>query len=132
MPTPKITRSWTDAEGNSISYEKEISGEAIHQLNKTVPAGTTDMALVCAIDVSQLQGLLLAADGALTIELNNPGGSSAAADQTLELTANQAILWADGDAEACPIDQDVAILYVTNAGDSDVELKVRWIEDADL
>lgn len=126
----KLTRSTVRTGLASVSYEIEKTAGRLEHVSEPIADGETDVAVPCLIDVSALKMLLIGSDQDVTLETNNPGGASAAPDQTITLKANQPMDWAEDDPVDCPLTADVSTLYVTNASGSTVNLEVRALQDA--
>lgn len=89
------------------------------EIDEDVAASTTDQLLTIAIDVSEIESLIIFTDGALTVETN----SSSAPAQTLTFAADKPLVWASGMPSSCPLTTDVTALYFTNAGGSSVNIR---------
>ena len=128
--TTKITRSWNDGAVTNAWIKEVVTDSAGGSYSDSIPDLTTDKMLVLSIDITLLKALLIASDRDLTLEINHPGGTSTAPDQTIALKANCPIDWCDDDIEDCPLDQDVTEIYVTNASGSAAQLEIRAPQDA--
>jgi len=123
--TQKIT--WTAGE---IKGEKAYSlsnGTYLHFPSLSIPGLTTDQEHVFAIDVSQIQILILLASVDMTLETN----SGAAPDNTIALKANVPYVWLKDDSyDACKLTVDVTKIYLTNAGADDGTFEALVIYDS--
>lgn len=128
--TLKLTRSTVQSGLSPVSYEISKTGSRLESVSEAIADEAVDTLVACVIDVSALKMLLIGSDQDITLETNNPGGASAAPDQTLELKANQPIVWAEEDADDCPLTDDVDGVYITNASGSTANLEIRALEDA--
>ena len=124
-----ITRSFAEAGSDPQSYQKTLTNGSIAKVSEEIADGTTDKLVIVAIDLDNLVSLFVASNRDITIELNNPGGSSAAPDDTWELKANQPIDWAEDDVMECPLAVDVAQIYVTNNSGAAANLEIRALMD---
>lgn len=130
--TVQLSRAWrfgTDV----LSAVEELTYEDADvnpTIDATIGAGLTDKQVACTIDLSQLKALYLESDQDVTIETNQAGGSSAAPDDVLTLSANVPKLWTISDGlDLCPLTADVDTLFVSNAGGEDAKLKIRGVQD---
>ncbi len=119
-----LTLSWA-RNGEPISQTVTVSAEGETNANVTVPNATTDKRLKIAIDVSEVKLLYIHSTQAVTIETNS---ASSPAD-TLTLAANKPLLWYVGCGWALPLTTDVADFFITNAGGTAADVKVRVLED---
>lgn len=117
-----LTRSFIGPDGVTITDSKSVTCDAqLASIDVDVPASTTDMEVIWSADVSQIKALQMQADGALTVQTND--GTSP--DDTIVLVANQPYQFINGDYVANLLTEDVTKLYLTNAGSSTVNFKVR-------
>ena len=123
-------RTQLEAGQTPVTYEHDVSFTRKSDVSESIPDGSTDMIVLWNVDISALVSLIIGSDQDLTIETNNPGGASAAPDDTLALKADQAVDWCEDDVMTCPITADVTILYVTNASGSTATLEIRAGMDA--
>lgn len=128
--THKLSRSWSRSGADPLTYEKEVTADSESNYSGSLADGTSDEAVNLAIDVSELKCLFIASDQDITIETNQPGGGSGAADDTLAVKANQAVAWSENDVHSCPLTADVTILYITNASGSTANVEIRVLQDA--
>lgn len=127
--TDTITREW-DGDDTKLSQSKAVTNELRANVSISIADGLTDKLVAWAIDISQLKALHIQSDQDITIETNNPAGTSAAADDTLTLLANQPISWQTGDVMDHPFTADITQIYVTNASGSAAQLEIRALVDA--
>lgn len=125
MSTPWKVSLGLSINGVAISpaIEKTLTGEGGAYFDVTVANGQTDKEVVCAVDYSQLAGIVLVSDQAVTFETNDGG---AAAD-TIALVANVPHLWITGSPQANGITEDVTAGFVTNASGSSARVRGWWI-----
>ncbi len=126
-----ITREWGD--GTSTLTQSKTQTDGLESnLSKEVADGEVDKHFSWPIDVSTLKSLHMQSDQDITVETNNPAGTSAAADQTFTLLAGQPISWGSGDAVDNPITDDITDIYITNASGSAAQLEFRALMDPTL
>ena len=125
-----ITRSWKPLDGTAVNYEKTVTSDTSTDHSKAYADGTTDTLINITIDFSQVKALFIGSDQDVTLETNNPGGSSGAADQTFSLKANCPIEWTEDDVETNPITVDVTAMYITNASGETANLEIHALYDA--
>ena len=132
MATHTHERTLTTPNG-AINYQEAVTDGTESNLTCTIPAGSTDLCRLWTVDITQLKSLFIGCkSGDLTIETNNPGGASASPDDTLTLLEDQPVDWAYGDVMSHPLTADVTQIWVTNAGDADVDLECRALMDEAL
>ncbi len=128
--TIKHNRAWNQVGLAPIVGEKKIVvGAVLLPVSEAFEDGTLDRIVTCAIDYSALKSLFVLSNQDITIELNNPGGGSAAADETWALKANQPIDWQINDVMDAPLSADVTVIYVTNASGETANLQIRVGQD---
>jgi hypothetical protein len=89
---------------SSQSFDGEVS------LNVTVPAVSTDFVIVCPVDSSLLESVVLWSDVACTVVSKDSGDATL---DTWVLTANKPLIWQDGFPTASPVSGVIATLEVT-------------------
>lgn len=121
-----LTLSWS-RNGESISQTVTPTAEGERNYNVTVNAATTDKQVEMPIDVSEVKSLYIHSDQNITIEYNDNAG----AQGTLTVTANKPIIWyvGCGYAITAVLAVDVTNFYITNAGASAANVKIRILED---
>ncbi len=128
--TAKLIRGWSYAGSDGLGQEEDVTAGSLVGLDEPVPDGSVDLAVLCAIDLSQLKALYIEADQDITLETNAAGGSSGAPDDTLELTADVPKLWSISDGLGiCPLTADVDTFFVTNGSGENTTLKLRALVD---
>ncbi len=125
----KHNRAWNQKGLAPVFGEKEVTVSGVVLISEALADGLVDRIITCAIDYSAMQSLFVSSDQDITIELNNPGGGSAAADETWDLLADQPIDWQEGDVMDAPLSADVTVIYVTNASGSTANLEIRVGQD---
>lgn len=129
--THRHTRSFSRSGATPVNYDKDVSGDLETNIEDlTVTAGAADMEVSVAIDVSELKSLFMSSDQDITVETNNPGGASAAADDTIALKEDQPLVWIENDSWSCPLTTDVTTLWLSNAGATDATFNLRALVDA--
>lgn len=113
MSVAPITASWLfKGERQSYTIDSSVMGhEEIGPI--TVAGSTTDYEVALAIDVSDLDRLIITSDGKdITIETN----SGSAADDTLTIKNGRPFIWKKDDGFANPLGTDVTSIFITNSG----------------
>src|SRR5690242_5998056 len=98
-------------DGVTRSKTKEITNTNIVSLEDSVANGQTNKEFVLALDVSQLKGLFIWADGAITVKTNSSGSPA----DTLSVPANIPYVWCEGMLGTLLITADVTKIFITNA-----------------
>lgn len=115
--TVKVLQSVTYG-SKVISNTTNHTVENVQVIEETVADGSTDLAILCSIDVSAAKVVSIMADQDLTIETND----GTTPQETISLTANLPIVWQTGDAALFA--GDVDSIYVTNASGSSTVLQM--------
>src|SRR5690242_1094873 len=121
-----IQRIYNDGITNVTSSES-VSNDTQINFDGSIAGGSTNAQLNLAFTKANMKSLCLWCDRALTIKTNSTGSPQ----DTISLTANQAIVWShahDGDS-ACPFSDDVTTIYVTLAAGAAATFKLRSILD---
>lgn len=115
-------------DGAAFSTSKQLSGEGADDRSVAIPGNASNLLVSLALDVSQLQMVLLSSTVPLTIETNSSGSPQ----ETITLLADVPFLWVAGSGMAAPFAGDVTALYVTNDSDPDTAgtLTIRTLFDA--
>ena len=130
--TARLQRGWDFGEQDAHSKIETLTytNGSLIAIDVEVDPATSDEVVDAEIDVSALKALYLESDQDVTIETNQAGGSSGAADDTLALSADVPRIWSITDGLAlCPLTTDVDTLYVTNDGATAANVKIRGIQD---
>lgn len=125
MATFTAQQAMTTPSG-TLTDSKSYSGSSFLELEESVANGSTDLAIVVAIDVSAVKAFYIISDVAMTIETNS--GSSPT--NTLSLVAGVPYLWTTDSYNTFKLTGDVTVMYATNASGSAGTLKLRVLQDA--
>lgn len=121
-----LTLSWARS-GESISQTVTLSDSGECNRNVTVNASTNDVQVECPIDVDKVKSLYIHSDQDVTFEFNDNAG----AQGSFAATANKPIIYFTGCgwdlADLLPA--DVTSFYISNAGLTAANVKIRIIED---
>ena len=91
-----------------------------------VPADSTDLEIVIAIDVSAIKLIIILASHDLTLETNN----GAAPDDTLNLVAGRPYVWYTGSYYTNLLTTDITSIFMTEAASDDATLDILALVDA--
>jgi hypothetical protein len=119
-----ITNSWSSG-GTIRTGTITRSAGLLNRYAEVVPGGSTDLEIACVIDVSELEGLYIKCDRALTIETND----GTTPDDTITLVAGEPLAWASGNNITCPLGTDVTSIFVTLAAGDDATLEMEVLVD---
>lgn len=123
--THSITKSWTNG-GAPISKVVETAAGQEVNIDESIAGGSTDLELMCGVDVSALKSLFILSDRDLMLQTND--GSSP--DNTINLKANQPFHWNAADGYfSNPLTVDVASIFATLAAGDAATLKIRALID---
>ncbi len=93
-------------------------------VEESIPNGA-DQLVALALDVTQIQALIVSAPGILLLEWND----SAGAQGSFSIAAGVPYIWNTDSLDANQWDADVTALYVTNATGDAVVLNMEFIID---
>lgn len=102
---------------------RSASGRA--EIDEDIGVGA-DTQVNIAIDVSEVEMLVLLSDQDVTIETNS--GSEAA--DTLALTAGEPYIWYSGAQDSFALTTDVTAFFVTNAAGATARVRCWVVQDA--
>lgn len=125
LHTQTLTRGWKVG-NEAISADDVISAEGSQSLNTEIPAESTDLLVVFALDVSTLKLLHMQCDQDCVIETN----SGSAAGATITLKNGKPLQWSPDCGYANPLGAtDVTALYVTMVAEVAALLQIRVLYD---
>jgi hypothetical protein len=116
-----ITQGYADDAGSVKSVNTKFTGQTADGFDGVVNAGATDFEIDVEWKNSAVQSLCLWSDQAVSIKTN----STTAPGQTINLVANQMVQFGQGMGLTNPFTVHVTKLYVTNAGTTNANFKVR-------
>ncbi len=128
--THNFNRGWNNG-GQAINKSIAVSGGAETNIDETIAASATNIAIEFTLDISQLKGLFLNSDRNITIKTNSSGSP----DNTFTLQANVPFAWVFGDPTlrdtgGTAVTVDVASIFVTNADSVNAALvQIRSLTD---
>ncbi len=96
------------------------------ELSEAVPANSTDLALTLNVDISELKMLYIHSDKTLKLETND----AATPADTINLVADEPLVWWVGCGHANPLTADVTAIYATELAGVVANLTIRVLEDA--
>jgi hypothetical protein len=116
--------------GTITSITGTYEHDSLAEYDFVVPANTTDQQCQAAFPYANIKLASISASGAVTIETN----SSSAPDDTISLTSTiLAKMWTHdgkaGNLAANPFSANVDTLYITNATNAEVTVKIRVLYD---
>jgi len=120
-----LTRGWGRG-SEKLEDSEEIDGDEPIELSISIPGASTDLALVLAIDVSQIMGLFLKCSRDILLETN----SGSAPGNTISLKAGKATIWSTNCGLTNPFTVDITGLFVTLAAGEAATLELRFALDA--
>lgn len=129
MITHTFSRGWSNS--GSISKSTQVQAEAENNIDAGVPAATANELVAFVLDVSQLKGIYMVSDRAVTVKTNSSGSPV----NTFTLAANIPFMWVQGDpairdTAGVVFTTDVTALYMTNAdADNAATVQIRCIYD---
>ncbi len=124
MPSYQLSQSIADG-SETLSNLETITSDAKVAADIAVPHPSTNLEVDLPIDKDGLKLFYLAADQNLTIKTNATSGQ----DQTLNVVANEPLVWSNKSLQSCPITFDITKLFITSAASADATLKVRALLD---
>jgi len=127
MFTHRRDVSYEGTAGTLSTYRTQ-SAESEHEISIDIPAAADQQEVAFALDITQLKGFFMSADGPLTVETN----VALAPDDTFSLLENEPVHFLAGGtpAEDNPFTVDVTKLFVTNPSSGvAVHLDIRALVD---
>jgi hypothetical protein len=113
------------APSGQVSSSLQFNASADGEFDEVVPPTTTNMPFSLALDISQVKSLYILSDQDVTLKTN----SSSSPTDTIALKANQPYIWYTGAYDASKITADVTQAFITNAGATQANVKMRWLYD---
>lgn len=101
------------------------TGGSSVNLNETIPADSTDLDVVVALDVSAIKSLYLLSDKDLVIETND----GTTPDDTINLKAGIPYIWNTDSYDTCLLTTDVTKFCVTEENSEAAVLKMECLLD---
>lgn len=121
-----ITQKITPNSGNPIEKAITLTGGSESNLSESIPDSSTDLQVTFELDVSQVKALFIMSDQNITIETNN----GTTPDDTLNLVANEPVVWYTGSLLTNPIGTDITTdIFVTNSSGSTATLTIYALTD---
>ncbi len=106
----------------------EIEGTAELNINETVAGSATDQLIVATLDQSATKSFFIVSDQDLTFETNSSSGPT----DVIALQANVPYIWTTelNSYNTFLITADITAIYLTNAGGTLANFKLRALTDA--
>lgn len=112
--------------GLVVDNTQSIDSESEQAFEVPISADATDTQIVCSIDVSALEALIIQCDTGVVIETN----SGSAADDTITITAGKPFVWYTGCGYDNPLGTDVTDLFVSEQDSAPGTLKIHVAQNA--
>lgn len=125
MPTHTYALGIT-AGGTALAYEVDVTADSETNLDLTVADSVSDQLVTMAIDFSEMVGLFIYSDFAVTVETND----GTTPDDTIAVVAEVPVVWYTDCDHINPLTADVTALYITNASGSTANIKIRVLQDS--
>lgn len=121
--THHVTRSYTDSSGGAIGATENITDDTELNFDGTFATGTTNGEIDWTSTVANLKSILIYSDKAVTLKTNSSGSPQ----ETIPLTAGQALIWvrASDGAGHIPFAGDVTKIFITNSSGATCAFKIR-------
>lgn len=107
--THTIGQSWGSG-ARSLAANKAYTGDLQASINQAVASDASQLEVVVAIDVSEVEAFYMKSDVDCTVETNTGG----AGDDTIVLLANVPYVWTVDNYDAFLLGTDVTSLFLTN------------------
>lgn len=120
-----LSQTWS-GDGRSVAADNAYAGDAQQSIDVSVPDSSTDMLVAMALDVSEIELIVILSDQDLTLETNN--GSSP--DNTINLVAGVPYIWTSDSYFTNLLTTDVTALYATNSSGSAARLQIEVVNDS--
>lgn len=119
MPTHQHTQSYYAA-SQTVTDTDTFEAETEVNIAATIDASTTNKLIDIALDVSEIQSIVISSDVTLTVKTNSSGSP----DDTLTITGGKPYIWTVNSYDTCLLTTDVTKIYVTNGTSGDAALKI--------
>lgn len=107
--THTIGMSWGSG-ARSLAANKAYTGDLQSSINQAVASDASELEVIVAIDVSEVEVFYMKSDVDLTVKTN----SSGAPDDTIVLVANVPYEWTVDSYDSFLLSTDVTSLFLTN------------------
>ena len=124
MPTHTYALGIT-AGGVALAYEVALTADAETSFDLTIADGVNDQLVTIAIDFSELEGLFIYSDYAITVETND----GTTPDDLITVAAGVPVVWYTGCDHDNPLTADVTALYMTELSSANNRLRIRSVYD---
>lgn len=125
MPFTSLVTWSVFASGVSVQASREYSGGQQIAINETIVSGATNQLVSLALDVSQIQSLIVVSSRNITLKSNN----ATTPTNTINLVANVPYIWNTDSYDTNKLTADVTSLFVTNSSGSDALLRISAVLD---
>ena len=123
MPSFTIISNVT-ANGNTVTNSKTYTAGGGSSISTLILDAAEDDEIVITIDISQIKGLYMVADVAMTVDTNITAGTD-----TIVLVANVPYVETEDTYHVPLLTVDVTKLFLTNASGSDGTFKLEVVYD---
>ena len=117
--------------GTAVLQSVSKTGSGSTNIREEIADSETDLLVAFVADITQMKGLFILSDQALTIKTNSSGEPQ----ETISLLAGVPLMWHDtlpNQADANPFSDDITALYVTNASGETANLTIAMLVDATI
>jgi hypothetical protein len=125
MPFTSLVTWSVFASGVSVQSSREYSGGQQIAINEIIISGATNQLVSLALDVSQIQSLILVSSRNVTLKTNN----ATTPTNTINLVANVPYIWNIDSYDTNKLTADVTSLFVTNSSGADALLRISAVLD---
>ncbi len=119
MASVALTKS-VSRTGANITSSKTMTADLAYDLSMTVTGGVSNSQFACAFDQTKVQFYYIKSSRDMTLEFNN----STTGVPTLNLKANEAVMWYLNDPHASLFTAAVTTCYATLAAGDDATLEM--------
>ena len=109
-----------------VEASKAYTGTILLQVEEVVADSETDLEIVAALDVSEIDAIIILSDQIVTFEVND----GAAPDDTISLVANVPYLETSDSYFVSLLTTDWTSVFITNASGSAATIKILALSDA--
>ncbi len=114
------------ASGNEVSETQTFSSDSRTERSVSVANSETDYLVAFSLDVSGIQVIIITSDQDITMETNSGG----AADETINLLANNPYIWYTGSYYTNLLATDITALYFTNSSGETATVDILVVHDS--
>lgn len=111
----------------SQSKSVTVTGDGLDNRQITVPVGA-DQLVELLMTLTRIKGYYIVSDKDVRLETNSSVGTGTAGE-TINLEANEPIMWYDGCQYSKHFSSNITSLYITNGGSAEATVQIIVVKD---